>query len=233
MSSSTSGARRVFHRHDQPSAAQQQRQRRQPAGHREGQPRQRLGLGRELRHVDQRVAHLARQRGLQVGARHQAAAHQQLAQRHAAVLALLRQRHFELRVVDEAQRDQRLADAHHRHARLLDDGQLQVLGADDLLGQQDVAELLRAQLLLLVQRLLDLRRRGRVLRHQHLADALADLHRVIGRQRHEAAQHAAARVHRREQEDAGGVLEVADAQGVDRGRALQVDLARPPPGAAP
>ena len=51
---------------------------------------------------------------------------------------------------------------------------------------------------------------GGVLLDQHLADARADLEAVDRLARHEVALHAAARVDRREEEQAGGVLDVAD-----------------------
>jgi hypothetical protein len=81
-----------------------------------------------VRHIDDRVAHLARQGVAQIVARDEVLAHQQLAQR--------RERSFFCRVrtasscswTDEAQLDQRLAHAHHRPAGLQFERLEQILG---------------------------------------------------------------------------------------------------------
>ena len=85
--------------------------------------------------------------------------------------------------------------------------------------------LLRAQVLLLGQRLLDLCRRGGVLLDQHLADARADLD---ARRRRRGARSSAARCRARRPARTGTGrcrLEVADAQRIARRRALQVHAA--------
>ncbi len=132
-------ARGILGGDDHLAVEQAQRQHLQPhrGGHR--QLAQRLEVDREGPQVDLRIAHLARQRGLQVGARDQSLAHQQFAQRHLAVLALVRQRRGQLALGDVAERDQRLADAHHRHPALRLDRGVQLLGRRDVVVQQYVA----------------------------------------------------------------------------------------------
>ena len=113
-------ARRVVERDHEAAVAHQQRH------HAAAARRRRSGSLRSASastgngvDVDQRIAHLARQRGLQVLARDDAHAHQQLAERHAAVVLLLRPaRPSSCASADHAEREQRLADAHHRHLGL-------------------------------------------------------------------------------------------------------------------
>jgi hypothetical protein len=183
--------RGILERDHQPLAAHQQRQHIELACGAQRQALHGLGCHRKSLDVDDRVAHLASQRGLQVFARHRALAHQQLAERHAAVLLLLLERRRQLRIGHETQCQQRLADPHHRHARLLLDRCQQLLGRHHLLRNQDVAELARAHGLLFVECGRHLLLGRRVLLHQHRADALADLEAVDHRLRHEVALHAA------------------------------------------
>ena len=110
--------RRVVERHHQAALDDGQRHDLQALRRRVAQLAQRLGLGFVALEVHQRVAHLARQRRLQVGARHRAAAHQHLAQGQPTLLALLHERVLEFLRVDHAERLQCLADAHDGHARL-------------------------------------------------------------------------------------------------------------------
>ena len=216
----------VLHRRDQAPGADHQRQRRHPRRHRVGQARDGLRVGRKLQYVDQRVAHLACQRGLQVGARDQALAHQQLAQRHAAVLPLLDQRVLELRLGDEAQGRERFADAHHRHPRLVVDGFGELLRRDDLAQEQQVAETALAQGLLFGERLFDLLGRGRTLGDQRLADAQADLGLDIGRARHEPAPHRSALVQRLEQEQPIRLFAVANGAALPDAAIAELDAKR-------
>ena len=178
-----------------------------------GELAQRFGLDREGVEVDERVAHLARQRGLQVLARDDAHPHQQLAERHAAVELLLHQRFVELALVDHAERDQRLADAHHRH---LAPGARSPRAAarrrDDLAHDAGCrrAFALRS-CCCIVDRLVDLAAVGGLLLDQHLADARADLERPCRRERGMKLRcDAAVVVVRREEEQAELVLDVAD-----------------------
>ncbi len=171
-------------------------------GHGERHLAQRFGLDRELVQIDQRIAHLARQGGLQVMTRHQSLGDQQLAQGHAAIALLALQGIFQLRLVDHAQGHQRFADAHHGHLALLLDGGQQLLGRDHLLGQQDVAQLLVAHLALHLHRLLDLRLRDCAGIHQDFANLAAHIKRVQHLAPHEQALHGAIVAHGGEQEDA-------------------------------
>jgi hypothetical protein len=128
---------RVVHRDDQAAVVQHQRHDLQPLRRRVAELAQGLGVDRERVDVHQRIAHLARQRDLQVRARDRAAVDQQFAHGHAPVELLARQRLGELLGRDHAQGDQRLADAHHRHAALARDGAQQVVGGrDDARGQR-------------------------------------------------------------------------------------------------
>ncbi len=102
---------------------------------------------------------------------------------------------LKLFVGDHAERGQRLADAHHRHAGLLLDGGQQLFGGDHLAHHEDVAELLVAQLLLHVGGLFDLLRRDDVLRDEQFADARAHVEPRIGVAGHEEALHAAVVAH--------------------------------------
>ena len=82
-------ARRVVEGDHEAAVADQERHHPQARGDAVVELAQRLGLGREGVEVDERVAHLARERGLQVAARDDAHAHQDLAERNAAVELLL------------------------------------------------------------------------------------------------------------------------------------------------
>ena len=113
---------RIVERHHQAAFVNHQRHDLQPHRRRIADLAQRLGLGRKHIHVDQRIAHLAGQRDLQLRPRHGAGAHQQLAQRRAAFQPLLRQRVAQLLAGDHAERSQRLADADQRHLRLVRKG---------------------------------------------------------------------------------------------------------------
>jgi hypothetical protein len=152
-------SRRVFEGDDEPAVADQQRDRAQARGDAVAELAQRLGLDRERFEVDQRIAHLAGERGLQLVARDHAHPHQDLAERDAAVELLLHERFLQLALVDHAEREQRLADPNERHLLLALDRLEQLLRSDDLLRDQDLAELLLAQALLHVDRLVDLCRR--------------------------------------------------------------------------
>jgi hypothetical protein len=81
---------------------------------------------------------------------------------------------------------QRLADAHHRHARLF-------------LDREHLAELALAQPGLFGQRRIHRLGRGRLLLHQRLADQPAELELAEGAARHEAAAHGTFRALRLEQ----------------------------------
>jgi hypothetical protein len=203
-------ARRVVEGDHQAAVADQERHHAQPRGDAVVELPQCLGLDRERVDVDERIAHLARQRGLQVVARDDARAHQDLAERHAAVELLLDQRLLELRLRHHAEREQRLADAHQRHLVLCRDRLEQLVGGDDLLGHEDVAELLVAQLVLQVHRVGHLLPGRVVLLDEQLADLLPDLVVGIGVPRDELALDAAVVVARREQEQAEVVLDMAD-----------------------
>ena len=111
-------SRRVLEGDDEPAVADQQRHRAQARGDAVAELAQRLGLDRERLEVDQRIAHLAGERGLQLVARDHAHPHQDLAERDAAVELLLHERFLQLAVVDHAEREQRLADPNQRHLLL-------------------------------------------------------------------------------------------------------------------
>ncbi len=161
-------ARRILGGDDDLAVHQSQRQhlQSQRGGHR--QLAQRLDVDRERVQIHLRIAHLAGQRRLQVGARDQALAHQQFAQRHLAVLALVRERVRELALGDVAERDQRLADAHHRHPALRLDRGVQLLRRGDVVAQQHVAGPLLALLLRLREHGVDLLGRRGGLQHQRI-----------------------------------------------------------------
>ena len=216
-------ARRVVQCHHQAAVAQQQRHQLQPRRHCVAQPGQRLGLGRKDIQVDQRIAHLAGQRQLQVGARDRAHAHQQLAQRHVAIHLLLRQRILQLRIADQPERQQCVADAHHGRAGLLFDGAHQLLGRDHLIDDQDFAKLARPQVVLRLQGLLDLRLRGAVLLHQHIADALPQLETPDVAARHEHAAHRTGVAVGWEQKQAVGVVDMAHGGAGQRAGVDQLD----------
>ena len=180
-------ARRVVQRHHQPALKDQQRQQAQPGRHGVRQLAQRVCLDGERVDINQRIAHLARHRHLQVRPRDHAAAHQDLAQRHAAIELLLAQRGLQVMDVDHAQRHQRLADAHHGHARLLFERAHQLVGGDDVARDEDVADALFAHLHLLGGGSFDLIRRGGLLLDEQLADALPQIEGLVGAGRHEGA----------------------------------------------
>jgi hypothetical protein len=107
----------------------------------------------------------------------------------------------------------RLADAHHRHARLGLERLQQLLGADDAVAQQHVADALLAQTGLLGQCVDDLCRRGGVVGQQLVAQARAELERDVGAARAEHPQHGAlvaSLVDRREKVHAVRCFDVAD-----------------------
>ena len=202
-------ARGVVHGDNQTAFAQQQRHDLQPARHGIADLLQCLGFTGESVEVHQRVTHLARQCHLQIGARHHPHADQHLTQWLFAIGLLTRQRVLQLDLVDQAQRDKRLADTHHRHLSLALYGFEQLVGRHDLTGQQYLAEFLAALPLLHIHRLLHLQWRGAHLCHQHFADAWPELETVKRDARNKLAQHAAIRGHRREQEQSERGFDVA------------------------
>jgi hypothetical protein len=212
-------ARRVVNGHHQATATQHQRQHLAPVGHREGQAGDRLGIEGEGLQVDQGVAHLARQGHLEIDASHHALAHQQFAQRHAALATLLFERLGQLLFVDVAHRDQGLADAHHRHLVLLFERLGELVCGHDLAQQQHVAQPAAAQLGLGLQGVIQCARRRHLVFEQHLAQARPDVELDISAARHEDAAHAPHRVDGLEQEQADRVVEVADGLPLQR-RAL-------------
>ncbi len=173
--------------------------------------------------IHDRVAHLAGQCRLQVGARHDAGVHEDLAERHAAVDLLLGQRLGQLRVGDQVQPEQGLADAHHRHPGLLLERKQQLVGRHDAAADEDVAELLVAQAILLLRGALDLLRGGRMLLDEHVAQARADVDAGVGLARHEGAAHGACVVERHEEEDAGSRLDMAQRAAFERAARGQRD----------
>ena len=149
--------------------------------------------------------------------------HEQFAKGDGAVAALFGQRVVQLARGDVPQADQGLAHAHHGHARLGLQRLRHLLGGDHLVVEQLVADALLAQLRLLGQGGVDLRRRRRIVGQQLLADLGTEIELLVGAARAEHAQHGALVAHRREQEHALRHLDVTDGLALDEFAADEVE----------
>jgi hypothetical protein len=118
----------IFHGHDQPVVAQQQRQHVKPLCNFERHFLEGKHVDRKALDVDHGIAHLAGQSDVQIFPRDPASANQQLTQRDRAVLFLILQRMAQLVLRDQAQGGERFTDLDHGHFGLLIERLHQLLG---------------------------------------------------------------------------------------------------------
>ena len=162
-----------------------------------------LSLDRELRHIDDRVTHLAGQRSIEITPRQKTHVYQQLPQGDRALGLLALECLRQLTLVDKPEPGQGFANPDHRHPGLLIQSQHQLIRGDNRLVDQTVTQFALAQTGLLGCRLLHLLTCHRTLRYQQMPDMLTKINALVGLARHEDALDATfATIHRCKKEEA-------------------------------